>query len=64
MDRELIVSSPLYMVLLSILSVLNTALEADLVFVGSAKGRLVLVNQWLEGVLNPVVGISLLFLLG
>ncbi|MEG3600610.1 MAG: hypothetical protein VX356_00010 [Candidatus Thermoplasmatota archaeon] len=61
---ELIVSSLLYMVLLSILSVLNTAFEADLVFVDPAKGRLVPVNQWLEGVLNPVVGIGLLFLLG
>ena len=55
---ELVVSSFLYMVLLSILSVLNTA------FVDPAKGRLVPVNQWLEGVLNPVVGIGLLFLLG
>ena len=61
---ELVVSSFLYMVLLSILSVLNTAFEADLVFVDPAKGRLVPVNQWLEGVLNPVVGIGLLFLLG
>ena len=61
---ELIVSSLLYMVLLSVLSVLNTAFEADLVFVDPAKGRLVPVNQWLEGVLNPVVGIGLLFLLG
>ncbi len=61
---ELIVSSFLYMVLLSVLSVLNTAFEADLVFVDPAKGRLVPVNQWLEGVLNPVVGIGLLFLLG
>ena len=61
---ELIVSSFLDMVLLSILSVLNTAFEADLVFVDPAKGRLVPVNQWLEGVLNPVVGIGLVFLLG
>ena len=61
---ELSVSSFLYMVLLSILSVLNTAFEADLVFVDPAKGRLVPVNQWLEGVLNPVVGIGLVFLLG
>ena len=41
---ELIVSSLLYMVLLSILSVLNTAFEADLVFVDPAKGRLVPVS--------------------
>ena len=61
---EFIVSAILYMVLLSILSVLNTAFEADLVFVDPAKGRLVPVNQWLEGVLNPIVGIGLLFLLG
>ncbi len=61
---ELIVSSLLYMVLLSILSVLNTAFEADLVFVDPAKGRLVPVDQWLEGVLNPIVGIGLVFLLG
>ena len=52
------------MVLLSVLSVLNTAFEADLVFVDPAKGRLVPVNQWLEGILNPIVGIGLLFLLG
>ena len=61
---EIIASAFLYMVLLSILSVLNTAFEADLVFVDPAKGRLVPVNQWLEGVLNPIVGIGLLFLLG
>lgn len=61
---EIVVSAILYMVLLSILSVLNTAFEADLVFVDPAKGRLVPVNQWLEGVLNPIVGIGLLFLLG
>jgi hypothetical protein len=61
---ELVVSSALYMILLSILSVLNTAFEADLVFVDPAKGRLVPVNQWLEGVLNPVVGLGLVFLLG
>ncbi|MBL6733032.1 MAG: hypothetical protein ISP84_00635 [Candidatus Poseidonia sp.] len=61
---EFIVSAVLYMILLSILSVLNTAFEADLVFVDPAKGRLVPVNQWLEGVLNPVVGIGLVFLLG
>ncbi|MFZ9047225.1 MAG: hypothetical protein ACO20Y_00345 [Poseidonia sp.] len=61
---EVVVSAVLYMVLLSILSVLNTAFEADLVFVDPAKGRLVPVNQWLEGVLNPIVGLGLLFLLG
>ncbi len=61
---EVVVSALLYMVLLSILSVLNTAFEADLVFVDPAKGRLVPVNQWLEGVLNPIVGLGLLFLLG
>ena len=61
---ELLVSSFLYMVLLCILSVVNTAFEADLGFVDPAKGRLVPVNQWLEGVLNPVVGIGLVFLLG
>lgn len=60
---ELIYSSLLYMVLLSVLSVLNTAFESDLVFVDPAKGRLVPVNQWLEGVLNPIVGIGLVFLL-
>ena len=61
---ELIYSSLLYMVLLSVLSVLNTAFESDLVFVDPAKGRLVPVNQWLEGVLNPIVGLGLVFLLG
>ena len=61
---EFILSAILYMVLLSVLSVLNTAFEADLVFVDPSKGRLVPVNQWLEGMLNPIVGLGLLFLLG
>ena len=60
---ELVVSSFLYMFLLSILP-FSIPLLADLVFVDPAKGRLVPVNQWPQGVLNPVVGIGLLFLLG
>ncbi|MBT3420887.1 MAG: hypothetical protein HN433_06890, partial [Euryarchaeota archaeon] len=45
------------------LGVLNTAFESDLVFVDPAKGRLVPVDQWLESILKPVVGIGLLFLI-
>ena len=49
--------------MLGILGVLNTAFESDLVFVDPAKGRLVPVDQWLESILKPVVGIGLLFLI-
>ena len=34
-----------------------------MVFVDPAKGRLVPVDQWLESILKPVVGIGLLFLI-
>ena len=46
------------------MSVLNTAFESDLVFVDPSKGRLVPVDQWLESILKPIVGIGLLFLIG
>jgi len=61
---ELIIASGLYIIMLGILGVLNTAFESDLVFVDPAKGRLVPVDQWLESILKPVVGIGLLFLIG
>tara|TARA_B100001250_G_C19792340_1_gene787107 strand:+ start:983 stop:2134 length:1152 start_codon:yes stop_codon:yes gene_type:complete len=60
---ELIIASGLYIIMLGILGVLNTAFESDLVFVDPAKGRLVPVDQWLESILKPVVGIGLLFLI-
>jgi len=60
---ELIIASGLYIIMLGILGVLNTAFESDLVFVDPAKGRLVPVDQWLESILKPVVGIGLLFLM-
>jgi len=59
---ELTIASGLYIILLGGLGVLNTAFESDLVFVDPAKGRLVPVDQWLESILKPVVGIGLLFL--
>ncbi len=59
---ELAISAFLYIILLGGLGVLNTAFESDLVFVDPAKGRLVPVDQWLESILKPVVGIGLLFL--
>ena len=61
---ELVIASGLYIIMLGILGVLNTAFESDLVFVDPAKGRLVPVDQWLESILKPVVGIGLLFLIG
>ena len=60
---EFIIASGLYIIMLGILGVLNTAFESDLVFVDPAKGRLVPVDQWLESILKPVVGIGLLFLI-
>jgi hypothetical protein len=56
-------SSMLYIVLLGALGVLNAAFESDLVFVDPSKGRLVPVDQWLESILKPLVGIGLLFLI-
>ena len=61
---EIAISAVLYIILLGALGVLNTAFESDLVFVDPAKGRLVPVDQWLESILKPVVGIGLLFLIG
>ena len=61
--NEFIIASGLYIIMLGILGVLNTAFESDLVFVDPAKGRLVPVDQWLESILKPVVGIGLLFLI-
>ena len=59
---ELGIAAGLYIILLGGLGVLNTAFESDLVFVDPAKGRLVPVDQWLESILKPIVGIGLLFL--
>ena len=61
---ELAFSTGLYIILLGALSVMNTAFESDLVFVDPAKGRLVPVDQWLESILKPLVGIGLVFLIG
>lgn len=63
-EVEIIIAGVFYMLFLSVLSVLNTAFESDLVFVDPAKGRLVPVDQWLDSILKPIVGIGLLFLLG
>lgn len=63
-EVEIVIAGVFYMLFLSVLSVLNTAFESDLVFVDPAKGRLVPVDQWLDSILKPIVGIGLLFLLG
>jgi hypothetical protein len=63
-EFEIVIAGVFYMLFLSVLSVLNTAFESDLVFVDPAKGRLVPVDQWLDSILKPIVGIGLLFLLG
>lgn len=60
---EILYSTGLYIVLLGALGVLNAAFESDLVFVDPSKGRLVPVDQWLESILKPLVGIGLLFLI-
>lgn len=60
---EILFSTGLYIVLLGALGVLNAAFESDLVFVDPSKGRLVPVDQWLESILKPLVGIGLLFLI-
>ena len=61
---EILFSTGLYIILLGALGVLNAAFESDLVFVDPSKGRLVPVDQWLESILKPLVGIGLLFLIG
>ena len=60
---EILFSTGLYIVLLGALGVLSAAFESDLVFVDPSKGRLVPVDQWLESILKPLVGIGLLFLI-
>ena len=60
---EILFSTMLYIVLLGALGVLNAAFESDLVFVDPSKGRLVPVDQWLESILKPLVGIGLVFLI-
>lgn len=60
---EILFSTGLYIILLGALGVLNAAFESDLVFVDPSKGRLVPVDQWLESILKPLVGIGLLFLI-
>jgi hypothetical protein len=60
---EILFSTGLYIILLGTLGVLNAAFESDLVFVDPSKGRLVPVDQWLESILKPLVGIGLLFLI-
>ena len=49
--------------LLALIGVLSTAFETDLVFVGQ-KGRLIPIDQWVESLLKPLVGVGLVFLLG
>ena len=61
---EIMFSTGLYIILLGALGVLNAAFESDLVFVDPSKGRLVPIDQWLESILKPLVGIGLLFLIG
>ena len=61
---EIILSSLLYIALLAIVGVLSTAFETDLVFVDPSKGRLIPIDQWVESLLKPLVGVGLIFLLG
>jgi len=61
---EILFSTGLYIILLGALGVLNAAFESDLVFVDPSKGRLVPIDQWLDSILKPLVGIGLLFLIG
>ena len=61
---EIILSSLLYIALLALVGVLSTAFETDLVFVDPSKGRLIPIDQWVESLLKPLVGVGLIFLLG
>ncbi len=61
---EIILAASLYIGLLAIVGVLSTAFETDLVFVDPAKGRLIPIDQWVESLLKPLVGVGLVFLLG
>ena len=60
----MILSSLLYIALLALVGVLSTAFETDLVFVDPSKGRLIPIDQWVESLLKPLVGVGLIFLLG
>ena len=61
---EMILSSLLYIALLALVGVLSTAFETDLVFVDPSKGRLIPIDQWVESLLKPLVGVGLIFFLG
>jgi len=61
---ELVISSLLYCLLLGIIGIVTTALEADLVLVDPSRGRIIPISDWLESILKPIVGVGLLFLLG
>jgi hypothetical protein len=61
---ELVISSLLYSLLLGVVGIVTTALEADLVLVDPSRGRIIPISDWLESILKPIVGVGLLFLLG
>ena len=56
---EIILFSLLYIALLALVGVLSTAFETDLVFVDPSKGRLIPIDQWVESLLKPLVGVGL-----
>jgi hypothetical protein len=61
---ELLIAGPVYLLLLGLIGIITTALEADLVLVDPSKGRIIPISNWVEGMLKPIVGVGLLFLLG
>lgn len=61
---EIILASVLYIFMLGVIGIITTALESDLVLVDPSKGRIMPISDWLDSMLNPIVGVGLLFLLG
>ena len=61
---EFTISGLFYILLLSIVGIVATALESNLVLVDPARGRIIPIADWLDSMLTPIVGVGLLFLLG
>lgn len=61
---EFVVAGVFYILLLSVVGIVATALESNLVLVDPARGRIIPIADWLDSMLTPIVGVGLLFLLG
>ena len=61
---EFTIAGVFYILLLSIVGIITTALESNLVLVDPARGRIIPIADWLDSMLTPIIGVGLLFLLG